>query len=69
MKDDKFSEPGFMSLAAMAAGDDKEKLEKAANIAKACKDVTDSDKCEQAVKLGKCMEEHAKKEGLKMEQK
>lgn len=53
----------------MAAGDDKEKLEKAEEIAEECKEVSDPDRCEQAIKIGKCMEEGAKKRNMKVERK
>lgn len=51
----------------MAAGDDKEKLQAADEIGEECKTVSDPDRCEQAIKIGKCMEAGAKKRNFKAE--
>lgn len=53
-----------MSVVGMGVGDDKDKLKSAEEIADECKTVTDPDRCEQAIKIGKCMEEGAKKRNL-----
>jgi hypothetical protein len=58
-----------MSVASMAAGDDDKKLKQAEEIAEECKDKTHPDRCEQAIEIGKCMEEGAKKRDMKMERK
>lgn len=65
----KFSEEGFMSVASMACGDDKEQCGKMRELAKECSTVTDPDRCEQSIKIGKCMEEGAKKKEIKMSMK
>jgi PBP/GOBP family len=52
-----------------AAGDKEDMLAKAEEIAEECKTVTDPDRCEQAIKIGKCMEEGAKKRDMKVERK
>lgn len=67
VKEKKFSKEGFMSLAAMAAGDEKEKLKQAEEIADECKSVYHDDRCAQAIMIGKCMEEQVKKRDLKVE--
>lgn len=56
-----------MSVAGMAAGDKEGMLEKAELIAEDCKTVSDPDRCEQAIKIGKCMEEGARTHKLTME--
>lgn len=56
-----------MAVASMAAGDDEEKLKAAEEIGEECKTVSDSDRCEQAIKIGKCMEEGARKRNFKAE--
>jgi PBP/GOBP family len=58
-----------MSVASMAAGDDEKKLKQAEEIADECKTVSDPDRCEQAIKIGKCMEEGAKKREMTMDKK
>lgn len=60
VKETKFSKDGFMAVASMAAGDDKDKLKAAEEIADECKTVTNTDRCEQAIDIGKCMENGAK---------
>lgn len=67
MVDKKFSVEGFKAVASMAAGDDEEMLKKMDEIARECEHVSDPDRCEQAIKIGKCLEEGAKKRGLKPE--
>lgn len=67
VQDGKFSKEGFMSVASMACGEDAEKCKKAEEIAEECKEVTDPDRCEMAIKIGKCMEEGAVKRDMKME--
>lgn len=62
-----FSEEGFMSIIGMAAGDNEEKVNIGKEIAKACKDIKDPDRCEMAIKIGKCMEKEAKERNLSME--
>jgi hypothetical protein len=58
-----------MSVASMAAGDDDKKMKQVEEIAEECKDKTHADRCEQAIVIGKCMEEGAKKRDMKMERK
>lgn len=53
-----------MGLAAMGLGGKKDKMEKVEAIADECKDVTHEDRCEQAIMIGKCMEEGAKNRGM-----
>ncbi|KAG5681357.1 hypothetical protein PVAND_010801 [Polypedilum vanderplanki] len=53
------------SLIEMMAGDDENKRAAAEDIAEECKSKTDSDKCEQAILIGKCLEEGGKKRGFK----
>lgn len=53
----------------MAAGEDNDKLKKAEEIADECKTVSHTDRCEQAIKIGKCMEEGAIKRKMKIERK
>ena len=65
MVDGKFSKEGFKGVGAMGAGDDEEKLKAVEEIADECEPVSDPDRCELAVKIGKCMEEGAKKRNLK----
>lgn len=64
-----FSKDGFMSVAGMAAGDDKDKLKAAEEIADTCKTVKHEHRCEQAILIGKCMEEEAKKKNLTAERR
>jgi hypothetical protein len=56
-----------MGLAAMGVGGDEEKMKKIEEVATECEKVTDEDRCEQAIKIGKCMEEEAKKRGMTSE--
>lgn len=48
---------------------DETKLDQAKEIAKECKTVKHADRCEQAIKIGKCMEDGAKERKLKLERK
>jgi hypothetical protein len=52
-------------LIEMMADQDDNKLKAAGDIAEDCKSQTDPDKCEQAIKIGMCIEEGAKKHGFK----
>jgi len=56
-----------MAIAAMAMGDNKDKEKDVDAIGEECMVISDPDRCEQAIKLGKCMEEGAKKRNLKPE--
>lgn len=51
----------------MAIGENEEKMKQAEEIAEECKDVTHEDRCEQAILIGKCMEEGAKKRDIKLQ--
>lgn len=53
-----------MGLAAMGLGGKEEKMKKVEEIADECLVVAHEDRCEQAIMIGKCMEEGAKKRGL-----
>lgn len=53
-----------MGLAAMGFSGKEDAMKKIEEIADECQVVTDSDRCEQAIKIGKCMEAGAKKRGL-----
>lgn len=64
VQDKKFSDEGFMAIAGMAANGDEDKMKAAKEISEECKNVTDPDRCEMAIKIGKCMEEGAKKRNL-----
>lgn len=53
-----------MVVAALAAGEDTDKQNAAKEIAEECKDTKHENRCEQAILIGKCMEEGAKKRNL-----
>lgn len=55
---------GFLVVAALAAGEDTDKQNAAKEIAEECKDTKHENRCEQAILIGKCMEEGAKKRNL-----
>jgi hypothetical protein len=60
----KLSKDGFLKKVAMATGNDAEKIAKAGEVADACADITDEDRCEAAFKIGKCVKEESEKRGL-----
>lgn len=49
----------------MVAGEDEAKQKASPEIAAACKNENDADKCEKAVKIGKCLEKHGREKGFK----
>jgi hypothetical protein len=63
MKDDKINKSGFLSVVSMKLKEQAEK-DKAGEVADACKDVTDDERCESAYKIWKCVEKEAKERDL-----
>lgn len=61
-----FSKDGYMAVASMACGDNEEMCGKAKEIGEECEKVSDPDRCEQGIKIAKCMEEGAKKRNMSM---
>lgn len=59
MKDNKSSVEGNIDIAKLMHPGNEEALKLATTIATACEKVTDSDRCELAVKLMQCSEEVA----------
>lgn len=59
IKDGKIYTDGFMSVISMKFSDEKNQS-KARKIAKACKEVTDAERCENAFKIWGCIDKQAK---------
>lgn len=53
-----------MGLAAMGLGGDEDKMKKVEEVATECEKVADQDRCEMAIKIGKCMQSEAEKRGM-----
>jgi hypothetical protein len=62
IKDNKLSKEGFLAISKTANDPSKKAL--VTEVADACANVTDDDRCEAAAKIGTCMEEEADKRGL-----
>lgn len=63
IKDNKISKAGFVSVVSLM-GTDAEKKKLAGEVADACIEITDADRCESAYKIWKCVEDEAEKLGF-----
>lgn len=64
MKSNKIDVDGVTSVTKMAFEEDPSKADMATELAKACVDVTDGDRCEAIAKIFQCAHSTAKERGL-----
>lgn len=64
--DNKLSKDGFVSKASMKFPNDEDKKKKTGEVADACIDTFDDDRCESAYKIWKCIEEKSAEAGLEL---
>ncbi|CRK97188.1 CLUMA_CG010585, isoform A [Clunio marinus] len=60
----KFVPEAFVSVSAMAIKEDEEKMKLVKEVAQECKDVTDVDRCELAMKISDCLRNALKKRNV-----
>lgn len=66
-KDGEYQQENTKNMLMMGAGEDEKKQKEVENIAEACKNENDPDKCEKAIKIGKCLEKEGRARGFKSE--
>lgn len=67
MKDNKANEEGAAAIAKLAFDGDAAKIQTARDLAQACADVTDADRCEAAFKIFECGHNAVKAKGTTFE--